>query len=185
LLLLAAARLRGARVVLAGRGHERLELARRWGADIVLDAAETGEGEAQVHAIREQANDGRGADVVFEAVGLPETWQVAVECTRPGGVTDLFGGCPGGSTAMFDTFGIHYEERTLKGTFHHTPRHFAAAVDAIASGAVRAGELITAQMPLSGLLDAFAALDRGEGIKFAFRPAAAASGSSGTAGKLL
>jgi L-iditol 2-dehydrogenase len=170
LLLLAAARMRGARVILAGRRAERLDLARHWGADVVLDAAETGEGEAQAHAIRACTEGARGADVVFDAVGRPEVWQTAVQATRPGGTADLFGGCPAGTTASFDTHALHYGERTLKGTFHHTPRHFAAALEAIGSGAVRTGDLLSGDAPLDALVPTLERLERGEGIKYVIRP---------------
>jgi L-iditol 2-dehydrogenase len=170
LLLLAAARRRGARVVLCGRRQGRLDLARRWGADVVLDAAVTGEGEAQARAIRDQTPDGRGADVVFEAVGRPEVWATAVAASRPGGMVDLFGGCASGTTVTLDTYALHYEARTLKGTFHHTPRHFAAALAAIADGSIPAGELITGTLTLDDLVPAFERLERGEGIKYVVRP---------------
>jgi L-iditol 2-dehydrogenase len=175
LLLLAAAQLRGARVILAGRHAQRLAVARRWGAAIVLDAAETGEGASQVAALRAVTEGGRGADIVFEAIGRPETWQVAVACARPGGTVDLFGGCPGGSTVTFDTFPLHYEERTLKGTFHHTPRHFGAAVEAIVTGVVHTADLISGGVALDDLVPTFERLERGEGLKYAIRPAPRAS----------
>ena len=170
LLLLAAARERGARVILCGRRAERLDLARRWGADEVIDVAVTGEGEAQAAAIRARTEGGRGADVVIEAVGRPEVWETAVRAARPGATVDLFGGCASGTTAAFDTHLLHYEERTLRGTFHHTPRHFAAALDLIARGAVRAEELYSDEAALEGLVPALERLERGEGIKYAIRP---------------
>ena len=39
---------------------------------------------------------GRGADVVIEAVGVPEVWQLAIGLLRRGGVVNFFGGCPSG-----------------------------------------------------------------------------------------
>jgi L-iditol 2-dehydrogenase len=170
LLLLGAARLRGARVLVAGHRPERLALARRWGAEVVLEAPAAESAEAQARAIRAHTEKARGADVVFEAVGRPEIWQAAALAVRPGGTVDLFGGCPSGTSASFDTYALHYEERTLKGTFHHTPRHFAAALDAIASGAVRTADLLSGDVPLDGLVSALERLEGGEGIKYAVRP---------------
>lgn len=170
LLLLAAACQRGARVILAGRREERLRIARRWGAHAVLDATETGEGAEQAAAIRARTDGGRGADIVFEAVGRPDVWQTAVLASRPGATVDLFGGCPAGSTTTFDTHALHYGERTLKGTFHHTPRHFAAALDAIACGGIPAGDLLTAAVPLDDLVPTLERLERGEGVKYTIQP---------------
>jgi L-iditol 2-dehydrogenase len=170
LLLLAASRLRGARVVLSGRRADRLALALRWGADAALDAATAHAPADQAAALRAHTEGGRGADVVFEAVGRPEVWQTAALVARPGGVVDLFGGCPGGTTAAFPTHALHYEERTLKGTFHHTPRYFAAALDAIAAGSVRVRDLLSGDVSLDELVPTLGRLDAGGGLKFAVRP---------------
>src|SRR5215831_15221397 len=36
--------------------------------------------------------EGRGSDIVIEAVGRPQTWQWAVDMVRRGGVVNFFGG---------------------------------------------------------------------------------------------
>jgi L-iditol 2-dehydrogenase len=175
LLLLAGARLRGAHVLMLGHHDERLALARRWGAVQAFNTAGDDQLERTSRELRESCNQGRGADVVFEAVGRSETWQLAVTLARPGGTVNLFGGLPRNTMVTLDAFGLHYEERTVMGTFHHTPVYFAKAVAAITSGEVPAGELISGEIPLEGLLDAFARLERGEGLKYAVRPAPAAA----------
>ena len=167
LLLLAAARQRGARVILSGRRAERLALAEHWGAAVVLDAATTPASADQAAAIRAHTDGARGADVVIEAVGTPELWHTAVLASRPGARIDLFGGCPAGSTVAFDTHALHYGERTLIGTFHHTPRQFAAALALIASGALDVHDLISESVPLAELVPTLERLERGEGIKYA------------------
>ena len=75
-----------------------------------------------------------------------------------------------GTTVTLDTHALHYGARTLKGTFHHTPRHFAAALAAIADGSIPAGELITGAVALDDLVLTFERLERGEGIKYVVRP---------------
>jgi L-iditol 2-dehydrogenase len=178
LLLLAAARGRGATVLVLGHHDARLALARRWGADVALNSTKDDNLTHELAALRERCNQGRGADAVFEAAGRQETWALAPMLARPGGIVDLFGGRPAGETFTVDTYAIHYEERTLLGTFHHTPGHFAAAVEAIVSGAIPAGDLISGEVPLEGLIDAFARLGRGEGIKYAVRPTLIAAAST-------
>ena len=42
----------------------------------------------------QELTGGRGADVVIEAVGVPEVWQLAIKVLRRGGVVNFFGGCP-------------------------------------------------------------------------------------------
>jgi alcohol dehydrogenase len=68
-----------AHVVAVDPSPARREAAKQFGADVVLDPAE--DVEAQVRAL----TGGLGADVVMEAVGLPETFELATMLVRPGG----------------------------------------------------------------------------------------------------
>ncbi|MGH3007475.1 MAG: zinc-dependent alcohol dehydrogenase [Gaiellaceae bacterium] len=131
LMLCAAAEDAGARVVAVGGRPERRELAREFGAE---------------------PGDGVGADVVVEAVGSEQAWQDALALVRPGGTVVFFGGREVG----VDTFRLHYEELTLRGAFHHTPRHVRAALAFLASGAYPWERLITHQIGLEGVSDLFA-----------------------------
>jgi L-iditol 2-dehydrogenase len=72
-------------------------------------------------------------DLVFEAVGRPETWRIAATATAPGGVLVLVGGCPSGSEVTLDPGPLHYEELELRGTFHHAPADVDRALDALAA----------------------------------------------------
>jgi alcohol dehydrogenase len=58
----------------------RLEAARRFGADVTVNNGK----QDPVAAVME-LTDGLGADVTIEAVGVPETFELAVELVRPGG----------------------------------------------------------------------------------------------------
>ena len=131
LMLCAAARDAGARVVVVGGRPERRELAHSFGAE---------------------AGAGAGADVVVEAVGTEAAWQDALALVRPGGTVVFFGG----RELAVDTFRLHYEELTLRGAFHHTPRHVRAALAFLASGAYPWERLITHQVGLEGVAALFA-----------------------------
>jgi L-iditol 2-dehydrogenase len=130
-MLCAAARDAGARVVAVGGRPERRELARDFGAE---------------------PGDGRGADVVVEAAGTAKSWQDALELVRPGGTVLFFGG----RELAIDTFRLHYEELTLRGAFHHTPRHVRAALAFLASGAHPWGRLVTHRVGLEQVAGLFA-----------------------------
>src|SRR5579872_3751820 len=80
----------GARVIAIGRRKPQLDRAKKMGADEVVVNCD---GADIVGPVREMTG-GRGADVVIEAVGLPEVWQLAVNLLRRGGVVNFFGGCP-------------------------------------------------------------------------------------------
>jgi L-iditol 2-dehydrogenase len=131
LMLCATAKDAGARVVAVGGRPERRELAREFGAEPA---------------------DGRGADVVIEAVGSAEAWRDGVELVRPGGTVVFFGG----RELAVDTFRLHYEELTLRGAFHHAPRHVRAALAFLASGAYPWERLVTHRVGLEQVAGLFA-----------------------------
>ncbi len=60
-------------------------------------------------------------DVVIEAVGRPQAWEWSIDMVRKGGTVNFFGGCANGTKVALDTQRLHYNELTLKATFHHTP----------------------------------------------------------------
>ena len=174
LLLAALASQRGAQVIVTGHGSQRLGLAQRLGASITLDV--TGLSYAQQREIIcAQTGQGRGADVVIEAVGTPETWELAVDLARPGGLVNFFGGCASGSEITLSTYPLHYHELTLKGVFHHTPAYFARALEMIVSRDIDVEALVTARYPLASLLQVFDLLQTKQGIKYALIPPAFAS----------
>ena len=57
---------------------------------------------------------------------------------RKGGTVNFFGGCANGTTVALDTQRLHYNEMTLKATFHHTPETVRRAFSLIASARSRA-----------------------------------------------
>jgi alcohol dehydrogenase len=68
-----------AHIVAIDLAKSRLDAAREFGADVVLPPTD-----APQDAVRE-LTDGLGADVVIEAVGVPETFELCTELVRPGG----------------------------------------------------------------------------------------------------
>jgi L-iditol 2-dehydrogenase len=135
LMLCAAARDAGAQVIAVGGRPERRALVSEFGA---------------------APGDGKGADIVVEAVGTEEAWRDALELVRPGGTVLFFGGLPSGSEARIDAYRLHYEELTLRGSFHHTPRHVRAALAFLASGAHPWERLVTHRVGLEGVAGLFA-----------------------------
>lgn len=97
-----------------------------------------------------------GADVVIEAAGTESAWRDALGLVRPGGTVVFFGGLEPGTTVPVDTYRLHYEELTLRGSFHHAPRHVRAALAFLASGAYPWERLITHRVPLEQVPALFA-----------------------------
>lgn len=81
------ARLRGAGLVIGVESRpDRAALARRYGADLVIDYTR----EDPVEAIL-RATGGAGVDTAIEALGSPETFAACVRATRPGGTISNVG----------------------------------------------------------------------------------------------
>jgi len=164
LLHMQLARAHGAKtVVVTDASSERLRRAAELGADHTADSKDP------VGEVR-RLSENRGADVTIEAVGKPETWELAVQATRKGGTTVLFGGCPAGSTAAIDTGAVHYGELTLKGVFHHTPASVREALRLISTRQVKVAPLITQRMRLSEVEEALRLMQNGVAIKVALTP---------------
>jgi L-iditol 2-dehydrogenase len=169
LLLTAVANLRGAHVILTGRGTERLKLGQLFGAEMTIDVTAMTPAE-QREAVLQQIEGQHGADVVIEAIGTPETWTLATTLVRPGGLVNFFGGCAAGTQVSLETRSLHYGEITIKGVFHHTPAYFAQALDLIVTKRVDVEALVTARLPLSSALDALDLLLQKQGVKYALIP---------------
>jgi L-iditol 2-dehydrogenase len=115
------------------------------------------------------AGDGVGADVVIEAAGTAEGWAEAVALVRRGGTVILFSGLPSGTAVPFDAYRLHYDELTVRGVFHHTPRSVRTALAFLASGARPWERLITHEVGLEGVAELFADPPR-DYLKAAVRP---------------
>jgi len=68
------------RVVAVDLADTRLDAAKRFGADVIVN-----NGREDVVSIIKGLTDGLGADVVIEAVGVPESFELCTELVRPGG----------------------------------------------------------------------------------------------------
>ena len=104
-----------------------------------------------------EPGDGRGADVVIEAAGTERAWFDAEELVRPGGTVVMFGGLPRDARPPIDAYRVHYEELTVRGSFHHTPQMVRAALVFLTSGAYPWERLVTHRVSLAGLPELFAA----------------------------
>jgi L-iditol 2-dehydrogenase len=111
---------------------------------------------ALVEVFGAEVGDGAGADVVIEASGTQEAWADAVALVRPGGTVVMFGGLPRDARPAVDAYRVHYEEVTIRGSFHHTPAAVRTALVFLASGAYPWDELVTHRVGLEGLPALFA-----------------------------
>ncbi len=154
LLFLAYAAGQGAKVIAIGKNEKKLSLAKKLGAYKTIHVQE------HLDPLKEAIDltpDGIGAHVVLEAIGQVSSWEDSMRLVRKGGTVCLFGGCKKGSHFSIDTHKVHYQEITLKGVFHHTPKHFAKALDLITRGFVNPSDFIEGSLSLEELGDYFQA----------------------------
>ena len=109
------------------------------------------ERQALAAAFGAETGDGLGADVVIEAAGTAEAWRLALELVRPGGTVVYFGGLPSGTEVPLDAAKLHYREVTIRGAFHHAPRHVRAALAFLASRAYPWERLVSHRVGLDGV----------------------------------
>lgn len=149
----------GVDVAVMDKNGEKLKVAQQIGAD---------------HAITQMAearqNNFFGFDYVFECTGTPDVWESSVRYLRRGGTVVLFGGCKSGTTVVYDTGRLHYDELTLRGTFHYTPADVKKACLLLSSGKIKLSPLISGCFRLNDIQKVFNLLDQGKGIKYAITP---------------
>ena len=161
-------KLKGARVIAAARNPLKLRLAKDFAdVDEIIDLKTCDDIKEAFCGFSE---NGRGLDLAIECVGMPQIWQDMFNSTRRGGQVLLFGGCKSNTSASFDATRMHYDEVKIISVFHHTPYYFRKALEIIASGEIDFGKLITAELPLERLQEAFDRHIAGNAIKFLIKP---------------
>lgn len=133
---------RGGRVLCVGRHEQAAAVALAMGATRYALAPEI------------RAHPPAESDLIIEAVGTTQAWELALELATPGARVHFFGGPPAGSQLAIDAARLHYDELQLSASFHHTPYHFAEALTLLAGGDVPTAPLLG---PAQGLEEWYAA----------------------------
>ncbi len=155
LMFMHVAEIAGVHVIAVVKREDQIAAATLFGARSVVHI---GSVDDPIAAVRALTPEGRGADVVIEAVAIPTTWEWAVEIVRKGGVVNFFGGPPSGTQVQLDTNRIHYGDITLKASFHHTPATCRTAFDLVTSGRFKCADYITGSATLQDVPTLFASM---------------------------
>lgn len=162
------AKLKDAKVIIAGRNEQKLKLAKEFAhVDEVININKYPNPEK---IFKSFSRSGKGLDVAVECVGKPEIWELILRCVRKGGTVHFFGGCKSGSKIELDTTQLHYGDIRILSVFHHTPKYFKKALELIASGEIEVEKLIGARLPLEKTQEALEIHERGDAIKVAIIP---------------
>ena len=168
LMFIQAAKLTGSNVIAVVKRDSQATAALKIGADSAVQITKASD---PVKAVRKLTPEGRGCDVVIEAVGRPQAWEWSIDMVRKGGTVNFFGGCASGTTVALDTQRLHYNELTLKATFHHTPETVRKAFALICEKKIKGTDYITGEAPLSRLQQVLRhMLNRTDDIKTAIIP---------------
>lgn len=142
LLILQAARAAGcSRIIVADVDATRLKLAAEAGADETILAS----GPAMIQQVLQSTN-GRGVDIVLEAVGRDETVSAAVDAVRKGGTVTLVGNITPQVTLPLQK--VVSRQIRLQGSCASSGE-YPQAIELISNGKIRVTPLITAIAPLN------------------------------------
>ena len=162
-----AAKLKGAKVVVAARNPMKLQLAKTFAnADEIIDCTK----KDYIEEFINFSDEKKGLDVAVDCVGLPEIWEQLPKVARKGGTVMLFGGCKSGTKVTFDTRRLHYDEVKLIAAFHHTPKYIRKALDLISNKQINVNMLITNRMPLSKTREALELQGNSKAVKILLKP---------------
>ena len=165
LLMIQTLRAFDAKTIIASEiNPERRALARRLGADVVLDPAAV-----DVPAEIRRLTGGAGADHAFEAVGLNDTVRTCIDSVRKGGTVTLIGNVtPRVELPLQD---VVARELTLYGTCASSGE-YPECINLLQTGAVDVRPLISVTAPLEEGPAWFDRLHRGDGavLKVILRP---------------
>ena len=158
----AIAKARGARrIVGLDAISDRLEIARKFGADITFDVSAM-DAEDLIASVRAECSPD-GADVVIEVCGNPDVVPIGIRMLRIGGRYVIGGLVNPDSTFTLDGNQILRRWVTIRGVHNYHPRHLIQALDFVMNNRERFPfeAMVDAKFPLDRLDEAFArAIDR-------------------------
>jgi L-iditol 2-dehydrogenase len=160
LLLLQLAIRSGAAITLVSEPVvSKREMAKKLGADVVVDPATE-----DIMQKAFEATDNRGFDLVIEASGNAQAVQDAYNITGSKAQLFYFAVYPMDLTLPLSLFMLYFKELTIKGVFF-SPYSFPRAINMLPK--LELESLITHRLPLERAAEAFPLYETGEPIKIA------------------
>lgn len=150
----------GAFVYVTGKAadEERLRLAKKIGADVIINVDEAGSA----------SKIPRGVDVVFEATGVPATIQQGLDIVKSQGKVVAMGIHP--SPASIDMLDLVRSAKQLIGSYGGSLSVWIRELALLSQGWIRLDLLVFHRLPLSEAKKGFELCIRKEGMKILFIP---------------
>ena len=150
----------GARMIIAADILDnKLEMAKTFGATHTINS-KSGDLVAQVKAL----TDGFGVDFSFEVIARGPTIEMAFESLAPNGLCTVVGAAPPGTIVHINTDLLFYE-RGIRGVFLGSPRpgyDTPMLVDMYMAGKLKLDELVSQNLSIDGINQAFADMKGGK-----------------------
>jgi len=145
----------GARkVIAAGRNLSRLENARHFGADVVVNTKEQ-----DLDKVVREETEGRGVDLSIDAAGAEATFANAIRLCAAGGVVYLYGLPPPGAKMELPTADVIFRQLTIRGGTNNELA-WTPLMDLIARGKFNNADMVTHRFGFDDLPAAIDLVDR-------------------------
>ncbi|HDI07792.1 MAG TPA: hypothetical protein ENF76_05455 [Candidatus Bathyarchaeota archaeon] len=138
------------KVIAADFVEYRLNMAKKLGADIAVNAGE----ENVVEAVR-SATDGRGADIAVVTAPNIKAYSDAVKLLRRGGTLCVFASTRPDELLKVSPKTLFFSEIKIVSSYSTSHIETRKALELIESGRIKVGELITHRFPLRRIGEAF------------------------------
>ena len=160
------AKLRGAKKIIATDINEfRLQMAKKFGADVVIHAREDIATELKI------VNEGRLADIVIVCAGALSAAKQALECAAPGSKIIFFAVPKPGINLEVPMNDYWRNEITIMTSYGAAPEDLDEAYNWILSKRINVVDIITHRFPLSKVGEAFKIVsEAGESLKVILEP---------------
>ncbi|MCJ7489374.1 MAG: zinc-dependent dehydrogenase [Thermoplasmata archaeon] len=133
------------RVIATDVSPYRLDAAKRFGADAVIEASE------DVPALVTEANEGRKTDFVIVSTGAEQAMLQAFDCVDRGGTVLMFAPPTPGTEVCIPIGDLWKDEVTITTTYAGSPEDISETIELLRSGKVKVRDMITHRF---GLADA-------------------------------
>lgn len=157
------ARLAGGRVIALDVNERRLEIARELGAFEALNPREIARPDKQLRQLT-----GGGVDVAFEAIGKPETIELALSLLRKGGRACVIG--YSAEPVPVSAARLMFLELEMVGSLGCGGGEYPRILELVAGGRLRLEPVISGTVPLERINDGLDRLRRGEGVRWVVTP---------------
>jgi threonine dehydrogenase-like Zn-dependent dehydrogenase len=155
--IIAARRLGAARIIALSRNPARQQLAREFGATDILSER----GEEATQKILDMTN-GLGVDAALECVGTGQSMATAFSIARVGSVVGAIG-APHDVVVPMDT--VIFRNIGLRGGVSPVRRYIPDLLDDVLEGRIHPGRVFDFTTDLSGIKEAYDAMDQRRAIK--------------------